>query len=390
MRRTSRTTSSAILTILFSPLLGAWFGLYSSPVYADTVLNSAWQEFMVHAFAWNGASGESVNDYHQANASIIGARTYSAQVHNPGNSIGANSGTAQASVTQSVALGGIGFQFTGSLSGYAEGYDVAEEAVAHQFYNFDVVGHSETLTIDISSLVLVNASEGFHYAFSGNGIALGNHLGAPEYQQFSLAPGSYSLVLYDTITENQSSSLHRSATYDGEVGFSNLVIAPGALQSNPLVTGASPDYSYYFDGVPNHKWIDPAPSSEILYQTIDGALFTQIEGLPTGFAQPFEVVVNGASLGFFDSNQSVNFTELLGHGVPSFTIRNIQPGIDPSSETAFPIQLAFNRETASFTMTPIPEPSTLMLAAVGLIGLVVYPRQVSRRAQPTTGVISLI
>ena len=78
--------------------------------------------------------------------------------------------------------------------------------------------------------------------------------------------------------------------------------------------------------------------------------------LPTGFSAPFEVLAENTSLGFFGIDTSVNFLELLGHGVSAFTVRGITPGVDSTSPIAFPIQLDFDTETASFTMTPVVTP----------------------------------
>ena len=84
------------------------------------------------------------------------------------------------------------------------------------------------------------------------------------------------------------------------------------------------------------------------------SLFTQIMSFPTGFSDAFEVVAEGQVLGTFTSDQSLNFVELLGHGVPSFRVGNIMPAVDPSDPTAFPIQLDFDTATADFLMIPNP------------------------------------
>jgi hypothetical protein len=86
----------------------------------------------------------------------------------------------------------------------------------------------------------------------------------------------------------------------------------------------------------------------------------------------------------FWPDRSVNFIELLGHGVSAFTVKNITPGVDATSLTGFPIQLDFDTETASFTMTPVvlttttvPEAwtSTVLLLAGAAVPMAVLRRR---------------
>jgi hypothetical protein len=79
-------------------------------------------------------------------------------------------------------------------------------------------------------------------------------------------------------------------------------------------------------------------------------LFTEIEGLATVFPDG---------------------------GVASFTISAISPAIDASNPDAFPLQLEFNTETASFVQQAesTPEPSTLTMFVAALGGLTLTTRK---------------
>ena len=52
--------------------------------------------------------------------------------------------------------------------------------------------------------------------------------------------------------------------------------------------------------------------------------------------------------------------------VDFFTVSGISPLVDGGNPTAFPTFLAFDRPTASFTMTPIPEPASLLLLLMAM------------------------
>ncbi len=156
---------------------------------------------------------------------------------------------------------------------------------------------------------------------------------------------------------------------------------PGSSQDNPILPSqVTPNGSFVFNNVSSGQWVDPPLASGYTYNmTSPGSLFTSILNFPTGFANPFTVTANGNLLGSFTNGQSVDFVSLLGAGVSSFSIANIFPFTDATDSQAFPLQLAFNTPTASFTQTPIveatavPESSSLLglglLAGLGMMQL---------------------
>lgn len=142
------------------------------------------------------------------------------------------------------------------------------------------------------------------------------------------------------------------------------------------------------------RWFDPPTASGFVYTMSpdSNSLFTEIVDFPTGIDGDnlFTVSVGDTILGQFSPGQSVNFVDLLGHGVDEFAITGIDPLIDPESPNPFPLMLDFNTETADFTMADleifqptdeqlksVPEPSgALGLLAFGAIGAgVVVKRQ---------------
>ena len=278
---------------------------------------------------------------------------------------------SSAFVTQTASFGGLGFQFAGRVTEQNGG-----GAHAYQYFYFDITGQNETVSFDLST---------FSGTFSGSAtrvdsftIGIGRRTGTgvaggfwdgPVSQSFTLGPGNYYLIA-TALNSGATSTETKATTFADSIGFTNLGIAPGAFQNFPLV---SPNFS--FSNVPSRRWFDPPTATEFAFQMTDTSLFTEIMNLPTGFDAPFEVLTDNTSLGFFTPDQSVNFTQLIGHGVSSFAVRNITPGVDPASQTAFPIQLAFNTETASFTMSPAPEPSSIILLTAGTISLACFRRR---------------
>jgi hypothetical protein len=112
---------------------------------------------------------------------------------------------------------------------------------------------------------------------------------------------------------------------------------------------------------PSGAWFDPPTASGFDFTMTEGSLFTDILNFPVGIDadNSFQVWVNDALFGSYSTGQSVNF----GAGVSSFRITGIDPGVDAGDPMAFPIQLGFNTPTAAFTMVPIPEASSALLAA---------------------------
>jgi hypothetical protein len=109
-------------------------------------------------------------------------------------------------------------------------------------------------------------------------------------------------------------------------------------------------------------WFDPPMADGYVYETDGASRFTSIDDFPTGFGQPFEVVIDSGSLGTFGPGDSVDFSGEPGGGVLSFTILGITPDVDASDPEAFPLQLSLDVAPATFTMTSVGAQADLPLA----------------------------
>lgn len=161
--------------------------------------------------------------------------------------------------------------------------------------------------------------------------------------------------------------------------------AVGVSQFNPWLPNCEFQAadSMSFCGVTSGHWFDPPTTTGFDYEMNGDSLFTSILDLPANFENPFTVLVNDIALGIFGNGDSLNFgdySDLLGDllvdsngtkGVKKFTVRT-NDLLDPTNPMALPIKLAFNTDTADFTMraldvvnppeepSEVPEPATLL------------------------------
>ena len=131
---------------------------------------------------------------------------------------------------------------------------------------------------------------------------------------------------------------------------------PGSTQAAALLpasqtTNGNGTTTWLIADAPSGKWVDPPVATTCDFAMTETSLFTKVLDFPTGFADEFTVIAEGATLGTFGPGEPCDFVSLLGHGVSAFRITDINPGADPDSPTAFPIQLEYDTATASFTMT---------------------------------------
>ncbi|MDA0266689.1 MAG: hypothetical protein O3A14_06930 [Cyanobacteria bacterium] len=153
---------------------------------------------------------------------------------------------------------------------------------------------------------------------------------------------------------------------------------------------------FVFNNVPSGRWVDPPSADGFEYEMAardipvgvpsrvfpgmtgvgqaDDSVFTRISGFPINVDadDTFVVSVDGTVLGEFNPGDTLRFTdyaELLGDrlvdgGVRKFTISEINPAVDSSNPVAFPLQLEFNTNTASFEMRALEAADTRISSAV--------------------------
>ena len=145
----------------------------------------------------------------------------------------------------------------------------------------------------------------------------------------------------------------------------------GTTQGNPVLPGSGANGFWRFFDVASGQFMDPPWASGFDYKiTGDGPLFTML-GLPIGYGDSFDVVVNNVTVASgLAGGSSYTFS---GPGVSEFSVLGISPAVDAAYSDAFPLYLEFSTPTASFEMTAIPEPATMALLALG--GLVVIRRR---------------
>ncbi|NET41260.1 choice-of-anchor tandem repeat NxxGxxAF-containing protein [Okeania sp. SIO2B3] len=151
----------------------------------------------------------------------------------------------------------------------------------------------------------------------------------------------------------------------------------GDSQFNPWLPNCEIDNGsiFSFCDVSSHQWYDPPTAYGFHYEMNGDSLFTSILDLPSTFENPFTVMVEDIVLGEFSNGDEIDFSlyadilgDLLidGEGVTRFTVRT-GDAIDPTDPMVLPIKLAFNTETADFSLYAVegdtetaPEPGMVL------------------------------
>ena len=154
----------------------------------------------------------------------------------------------------------------------------------------------------------------------------------------------------------------------------------GGSEDNPIL----PDYmdengSWVFENLdttdlsPNGGWwFDPPTDHAMLYEITDGVSEFGVVGMPTVLSHPDanESYIVTSSEGSVVVPQGA--VHNFGPGITNFSVSDILPTVDGDNPIAFPTFLSFSKTNdglVSFTMTPVPEPSALIVCGLGLIGL---------------------
>ena len=156
----------------------------------------------------------------------------------------------------------------------------------------------------------------------------------------------------------------------------------GIIQAEPVLPVIIISGVFVFENVPSGVWYDPPMADGFEYvmqprdipigvasrvfpglsgsRQADDARFAAISGFPRGIDDDdrFTVSVDGIVLGEFGPNDTLTFSDyasVLGDsledgGVASFLVTGLDPAVDSSDPTAFPLRLDFTTPTASFEM----------------------------------------
>ncbi len=190
----------------------------------------------------------------------------------------------------------------------------------------------------------------------------------PEAALAAAAP--YNFVLEDPATVEIAIPDCEGCFGDNRGGLSLLVdLVPGTGPANPLMPTLIPDDgSFVFFDVPSGRWYDPPLVGGYQFATTDGSLFTEVGMPPLGVVNDSDGMYLVSSI---HGNQSIaaGANLIFASPVDFFTVSGISPLVDSADPLAFPTYLVFDHPIASFTMRPIPEPSTLMLLGMVTAGM---------------------
>lgn len=162
---------------------------------------------------------------------------------------------------------------------------------------------------------------------------------------------------------------------------------PGSDPGNPILpTSGGSGTPFRFDNVSGDgNWFDPPLVGGYEYATDGSSNFTEV-GLP-----PL-VNVPDADGQYLVSSVHGDQSVLAGNNyvfpspVDFFTITGINPFVDGGDPLAFPTYLDFDQTTVTWTMTPIPEPSSVLLLAAALMALIaVAARRHTAKSRVQTG-----
>ncbi len=164
----------------------------------------------------------------------------------------------------------------------------------------------------------------------------------------------------------------------------------GDSQENPILPDNSeldPNGSWLFanfdttgDRLDGGWWFDPPTDHAMLYEITDGVSTFGSVGMPTIGDANGGFNVSAVGLGIVPNSTVVEEGASIAFpaGTMEFLVWDIDPTIDGSDPVAFPTLLSFSTTdggSVSFTMPPIPEPSTLALIGLGMVALVGYRRR---------------
>jgi hypothetical protein len=154
----------------------------------------------------------------------------------------------------------------------------------------------------------------------------------------------------------------------------------GQSQDVPILPNILNSGSFQFSDQPSGSWFDPATAFGFHYVGLPNSdssptLFSSIV-FPTGFLSPFSLLdASNLLLGTFSGGDSYTFSS----PVSEFSIIDINPLVDPTNPSGFPLLIVFGGPTGSFQMDPllqaptpppgtdVPEPASVQLFALGTL-----------------------
>ncbi len=226
-------------------------------------------------------------------------------------------------------------------------------------------------------------------------IAQGDVLDGSKVKKLSIDRESLNKIgqiLFWAELENGRQGLYRASPDAGESQFNPLM---------PNWTTGENGSLYSFTNQKGRVWFDPIPASGFTFNMNSDSLFTEVVNFPLGFTDPFIVSVGNLVLGQFNPGENLQFSkyaQVLGNllvggmGVKNFTVSGLSTDAS-NPATAFPIQLDFNTDLASFDMiaqtnpAQAPEPGETLGYLVAAIFGVIAVRKYRRKSLSTQALL---